>query len=453
MSSDGARYATVFFSPAWAAAASERTAIATPANRPTARIDFVIVIPPPKTGFAGLMSNGAPPRLAEAVDEDRDENGDAGDRPLPEAVDADEIDAVLDDSDRQSPQHSADSGARAAEQACSADHDRRDGLEHQARPSRGFGVENVGDRQEAGERCQQRRRDIGHEFRPLDRDAKQIGSRRTAADGIEPAACHHLLQEEFDCDQEDHAEEDVIRNAGYQAAAVEEPEVRIADRHRAPVGDDEGERAGDGKGDERYDEGRQTGDRDEEAVDRSEKKSDAEADQACRDAAKPVCHRLRGHHAGQGEDRADGEVDTAGDDDKQDAQRHDDKRRTGLRDIGEVAPGERLRNLRADRKGQQHDGESDRNLRPVDAKEAFPLSDLCCRRLSRRDVCPCPSHAAIPVKVTSFSSLKSSRSITPAHRPSVSKAMMQSQTSSSSAFSVDHQTITVPEAAICLMSW
>ncbi|ESZ27398.1 hypothetical protein X732_32535 [Mesorhizobium sp. L2C066B000] len=94
----------------------------------------------------------------------------------------------------------------------------------------------------------------------------------------------------------------MVGHAGNDLAGIQEPEIRDADRHRTPIGDDEGKAARHCVGDERDDERREPDDRDQKAIDRAEHKTDRQAGSTRGQSVSAIGHRQRGHHSGQGKD-------------------------------------------------------------------------------------------------------------------------------------------------------
>ncbi len=259
------------------------------------------------------------------------------------------------------------SGARCRAHAASkggpADNRRGNDLEFKA------GADVGGDRpQPAGlnDAGNARRQGGNHVNRNLDRahrNAGQPGCMFIAADGIDIAAKPGPAQDKAgDQRQHDHVKHRICNAEEPGAAAQGQQQVVVGPEleHHGVAGGHHGQASGNGKHAKGHHKGRHAHIGDEYAVDKRHQQRRGN----CRgDAHFNAIARMHGdaqHHAAQNKHRAHRQVNAAGDDDERHAQRDDRHKGDIARDVVEVfRGGEGVRG-----KGQEHEGEDDRDKDP-----------------------------------------------------------------------------------------
>ena len=355
--------------------------------------------PEQRSGVAASSCRGP----TDLVDVHRgDQHGADGDL-LPERLDADDDEAVLQDGRDEEADHGAEDRADATEQRGAADHDRRDDVQVGLRLARDRRGAELRQRQHTGETGEQPRQRVDLDQVRVDADADPTGRLLVGADGVGVATeagevqQHHPEQDDHEGDHRQHRDlpEDVAvadlglhhQRHGADVHALGE-DLREPERHA--------ERA------QRDDQRRDLRLGDQEAVEDAPAEAGHDrGDDAEERRPPPVTadldHQLRGDHAGEDHHRADREVDAGGDDDEGHADAEDREDRGVLGDQPGVAQrGERVR-----RHHREHDDDADQHQQDLEGLHPdHPLVDAQVLRLGTDSIgargCAGRGHAAAP---------------------------------------------------------
>src|SRR5208337_640560 len=252
-------------SPGWTSKDTAFSACTAPKDFETFRIDRI--------GSASLNLSPSHQAALGLVDEHRNDDDDADRDELPERLDIDKDETVLDDGDDERAGDRAPNRARSAEQAGAADDDRRDRIEQQRLAGLGSAGGEAAGVHRSRDAGHDRREQIDLQRQPLDVDPGAVRRRLAGAERVsvltEARLRQHVMQDEAGDAGDDHQHRDPINPAVADRAV---PVVVDGDGHSA--GEKIGRAARNAVHAERADEGRDLQAGDEQAVDEAREDRD-----------------------------------------------------------------------------------------------------------------------------------------------------------------------------------
>src|SRR6266571_9519149 len=337
---------------------------------------------------AAAQGGGAP----LLVDIDGGDEDDADHDLLPERLDADDHEPVLQRGRDEHPDDAAEDGPVAAEQAGAAD----DHAGDHAEVGRGLPADRgrLEERQvePAGEAGQQAGQGVDHDQVAADLNAgtpARLGIRAERV-GVQPEP--GPVQDDDPDHHDDRGDDGQRRDLPddvAEAHRVDHDGRHVAQVHAA--GDHLGQAKRHAQGAERDDERRDLRPRDEEPVDQAPAEPAADGHQGAEDGATPALaaahgrHRLIGDDAAEDQDAAYREVDAAGDDDEGHADTQDRQDRGALHDPADVEHGGEAAGLE-DREDHDDHGEHEddlQRLQPGQPREPAGRLLFARRRVGR----------------------------------------------------------------------
>src|SRR4051794_7722509 len=290
---------------------------------------------------------------------------------------------VGDRREDQDSEHGAGDGAASPAEQRAADDRGRDGVEFVGVAVGVLAGAGQDDQQEGGDAAAQPGEQIQIQALAAYVDAGEPGGFRVAADGDRAAAEGGAVEDEPADDRHDREDDDERRDAEHVRVAFAQVEdAADGDDLGLAVGDLQGEAAGRGQHGERGDERDHAAVGDEQAVDQAASDADDHGgEQDAREAVVLGGHRRR-PHGGQGDDRADRQVDAAGGDDEGHADGDDTDHRGLGEDELEVAGVEELVGLGdpADEDQRGEDAQEGEGADVGTGQQAAPGRGLAGRR-------------------------------------------------------------------------
>ena len=241
----------------------------------------------------------------------------------------------------------------------------------------------------------------------LDVEARAMGAGRVAADGVDAAAEHRLVEQEVGHDQNGDEHQKCRRHSGGQAGALVLRDEQRGGTEGAHALRNHGQLLGvqralhqaleHGGRAQGHDHGRQFKVADEQAIERAQQAADRDGDQDGQPHAAFPAHvqqHFRGRIAGEGSQRREGYVEAAGDDDHELADGEDSGHDQRAEDVDDVVGGEELMGANLDQQAQCEEHQRDvKFASPGQLTErffqihAFSLLTSCARaRWPRRSV-------------------------------------------------------------------
>ncbi|EGJ73619.1 putative ABC transporter integral membrane protein [Streptomyces sp. Tu6071] len=334
-------------------------------------------------------SSGSGVACVAALDEDGDDDDGALGDLLDVRLEVVEREDVVDRGEDQHAEHGADDRAAPAAEQGAADDRGGDRVEFVQVAVGALARAHQDDEQEGRDAAAQSGEQVQVEALAADVDPGEAGRLGVGADRDAAPPEGGAVQQEPADDHDGEEDDDERRDAEHVVLAAPEVEHGLhGDDLRLAVGDLEREPACRGEHRERRDERDEPPVRDEDPVDEPAGEPDEERGE--QDAPESVLLRRDGRrpHRGEGDDRADREVDAAGDDDEGDTD-HDDPDDRGLgQDQLEVRGRDELVRLgdRAD-EGERREDTDEGERAPVPADQALGGDGLRGRLRGRLGRC------------------------------------------------------------------